>query len=97
MSIYMETEVSALDPSTSVDGIPGLFTNRIQSHFDLEQSKTIVLSGLIKSDQSKVTQGIPGLSRLPILGTLFSSQDFRDNKTELLVFVTPEVVSQSQL
>ncbi len=97
MSIYLETEVSALDPSSAVDGIPGLFTNRIQSHFDLEKSKTIVLSGLIKSDQSKVSQGLPGLSKLPILGHLFASEDFRDNKTELLVFVTPEVVNPSQL
>lgn len=95
MSIELETEVSSLDAANKVDGIPGVFTNRIQSHFDLHKSKTIVLSGLIKSEESQGTEGLPGLSRLPILGKLFGSEDFRNNKTELLVFVTPEVIDDS--
>lgn len=95
MSIELETEVSSLDAANKVDGIPGIFTNRIQSHFDLQTSRTIVLSGLIKSEESQSTEGLPGLSRLPILGKLFGSEDFRNNKTELLIFVTPEVVNDN--
>ena len=96
MSIGIETEVSTIDGSKTVDGVPGLFTNRIQSHFDLNESKTIALSGLIKSEDSQSAQGLPGLSKLPILGPLFGSRDFRENRTELIIFVQPEIVDLEQ-
>lgn len=93
MSIFLETEVSSLDMASAIDGVPGLFTNKIQSHFDLSSSKTILLSGLIKSEEGKNSQGIPGLMNIPILGSLFSSKDFKSNKTELVVLVTPEIIN----
>lgn len=96
MSIAIETEVSMIDTANAVDGIPGLLTNRIESHFDLASPRTIVLSGLIKKDWGDTTTGLPGLGRLPILGPLFSSRSYRDNQTELVVFVTPEVASLEQ-
>ena len=91
MSIGIETEVSMIDAANAVDGVPGLLTNRIESHFDLASSRTIVLSGLIKKEWSDSSSGLPGFSRIPILGSLFSSRDYRDNRTELVVFVTPEL------
>lgn len=97
MSIAIETEVSSLDNSNKVDGLPGLFTNRIQTHFDLSEPRTLALSGLIKNEDSKTSQGLPGLSRIPIIGSLFGSQDFRENRTELVIFVRPEIVSPGSL
>lgn len=92
MSINLETEVSAIDESQKIDGIPALHTNRMNSHFDLTESKTIALSGLIQDDFSRSFQGLPFIQRLPVLGTLFSSEDFRQRKTELVIFVTPKIV-----
>jgi pilus assembly protein CpaC len=97
MSISIETEVSSIDKSRSVDGVPALFTNKIQSHFELNGPRTIALSGLIKSDQSQNNEGLPGLSRIPVFGALFGSQEFQDNRTELVVFVKPEVISPGSL
>jgi pilus assembly protein CpaC len=97
MSISIETEVSTLDRANTVDGIPGIFTNRVQSYFDLSESRIIALSGLIKNEQSESSQGLPGLGRIPILGPLFSSKDFVENRTELVVFVRPEIVSPGSL
>jgi pilus assembly protein CpaC len=91
MSIALETEVSEIDDANKVDGIPGLSTNRIESHFDLASSRTIALSGLIKKKSGESLQGLPWLLKIPILGQLFSSKDFRDEKTELVVFVTPDI------
>lgn len=96
MSIGIETEVSMIDESHKVDGIPGMHTNRIESHFDLNASRTIVLSGLIKKDWSETASGLPGLSSLPILGPLFKSQEFKERRSELVVFVTPELASPDQ-
>jgi pilus assembly protein CpaC len=97
MSISIETEVSSIDTSRTIDQVPGLFTNRLQSHFDLSETRVIALSGLIKSEQGQASQGLPGLSQIPILGALFSSKDFKENRTELVVFVKPEVVSPGSL
>jgi pilus assembly protein CpaC len=96
MSISLQTEVSTLDSSRTVDGIPGLLSNRIESHFDLSDSRTIALSGLIKKDSGKSRSGLPFLSDLPVLGPLFSSRDFHEDRTELVVFVTPEVIKPTE-
>ncbi len=92
MSLGIETEISSLDASHTVDGVPGFRTNRVQSHFDLASPRTIVLSGLISNEQSQASQGIPGLASLPILGSLFSSRDFKEDQTELMILVRPEMI-----
>lgn len=91
MSIGIETEVSMIDGAHAVDGVPGMLSNRIESHFDLSTPRTIVLSGLIKKEWSEAGKGLPGLSDIPVLGALFGSSDYQDNRSELIVFVTPEV------
>jgi pilus assembly protein CpaC len=88
----IETEVSDIDPKRSVDGIPAMITNRIQSHFELQRSQTLILSGLVKHINGETVTGWPWLKEVPILGTLFSSNDFQQEKTEMLIFVTPEIV-----
>lgn len=96
ISLGIETEVSTIDGSRVVDGIPGLRTNRVASHFDLARPRTVVLSGLLKNEDSVHHEGLPGLSGLPILGPLFGSENWRENKTELVVFVRPSIVEEDQ-
>lgn len=90
--IEMLTEVSLLDSALSVDGVPALRTNRLQSQFDLREGKTIALSGLLMQQFSEGYEGLAELSRLPILGALFRSNDYTQRKSELVVFVTPTLV-----
>ncbi len=92
MSLQVETEVSTLDRSITVDDTPALHTNRVSSHFDLIESKTIAISGLVKNESSRSTEGVPFLKDIPILGALFASKNFQENKTELIIFVTPELM-----
>lgn len=95
VSVALSTEVSAIDMSRAVDGVPGLLMNRVETHFDLDQPRTIALSGLIRQEKGESLQGLPGLSHLPILGKLFSSQDYRDSRSELVILVRPQVVDPS--
>jgi pilus assembly protein CpaC len=90
----IETEVSSIDPSRSVDGIPGLTSHKVATHFDLSKSRAIILSGLIKSEDAKISQGLPGLSSIPILGSLFGSEDFRSNQSEFLIIVQPRILTE---
>jgi pilus assembly protein CpaC len=95
MSIGIETEVSKLN-QLAVDSIPALDINRIETHFDLSSPRTIVLSGLIHKDWNHSSTGIPGLGSLPILGPLFSSRDYNEGKSELIILVRPEVVDPTK-
>lgn len=94
MSLSLSAEISMIDQAQAVDGIPGLLINRVESHLDLKQSQTIAISGLIKEHTGKSNQGLAFLKNLPVLGLLFSSEDFREDRTELVVFVTPKVLSE---
>jgi pilus assembly protein CpaC len=96
MKMSLTTEVS-MPSGEAVDGIPGLKTNRISSQFDLEGSQTIVLSGLVKNDWFTTSSGIPGLKNLPILGYLFKSDSFMESQSELVIFVTPQVLHQGSM
>lgn len=96
MSIALETEVSRVDESRKVDDIPGILTNKVSSHFDLTGPQTIALSGLIKNEEARQSQGLPGIANIPILGALFSSKNFKENKTELIIFVRPSILHEGQ-
>ncbi len=91
MSLEIETEVSLLDMANAVEGVPALKSNAVKSHFDLPGRRTIALSGLLRQELGDSTEGLPQLSRIPILGRLFSSQRFMKRQTELVIFVTPEI------
>ncbi len=93
MSLQMTIEVSLIDPSQMIDGVPGLKTNRIESQLNFIGSKTIILSGLIKNQLGSHSQEFFPFQKIPILGELFKSKNFIDQRTELVVFVTPYLES----
>ncbi len=88
----IETEISALDQASAVGESPGLLTRRASTTVNVPAGQTIVISGLLNSQQSSEADMIPGLGRLPIIGNFFRSRNGRDEVTELVIFVTPEVV-----
>ncbi len=91
LSIELTTEVSI--PDKIYDGIPSLKSNKISTHFDLSEPQTIVLSGLIRNNWGENTDGLPYLSQIPVIGRLFGSKDYMSSKTELVIFVTPQIVN----
>ncbi len=92
ISLSIETEVSSL--GAPIDGIPSIQSNRVSSQFDLSHSQVLALSGLLKNDEGHSESGLPFLSQLPILGPLFSSHDYHSHKTELVIFVRPQLLDQ---
>src|SRR5699024_2217065 len=61
----------------------------------VQSGQTVLLGGLIQQDEGNVDTGIPWLNRIPILGRLFGSTDHHRNRTELLVLITPRVITSS--
>jgi pilus assembly protein CpaC len=93
MSVEIFTEISLIDSSQTIDGIPGLKTNRVSTQFDLDGSRTIALSGLVRNEWGQSAKQVPGLGQIPILGNLFKSQNYQKSKSELVIFVTPKIVN----
>ncbi len=87
----IQTEVSAIDPANSVQGNPGFLSRQTDSEINVKTGQTIVMSGLVNSDLSNQVDKLPWLGDLPVLGALFRSTNFRNNRSDLVVFVTPQV------
>jgi len=59
---------------------------------ELPSGGSLMIAGLVQDDVRQVLDGAPGLSKLPVLGTLFRSRDFVRNESELVIIVTPYLV-----
>lgn len=93
--LKIRTEVS--DISGALNGIPTLDTRTATTSLELPSGGSMMLAGLIRESTRQNIDGTPGLKKLPILGQLFRSQDFRSNETELVVLVTPVLVRPTSL
>jgi pilus assembly protein CpaC len=95
LKIELAAEVSNPDSSFSSEGLPAFKTHRIRSQFNLLEAQTITISGLLREEQSHSRSSLPGLANIPLLGPLFSSQSFLENRTELVILVTPNLIGAS--
>lgn len=91
------SEVSTVDHSNSIEGIPGILTRKISTYLSLASGQTAVLSGLINNEDAENITKIPLLGDIPVLGELFKSRSFKKRETELLVFLTPRIVDPDHL
>lgn len=96
ISIAVAPEVSTISPNTIVtsNGInnPIVLTRKAQATIEMGSGQTFALAGLLKNDMSNSIAKFPGLGDVPILGTLFRSNQFQNNQTELIILVTPFIV-----
>ncbi len=91
----LDTEVSAIDNSVVVQGIPGFTTRSTSSDINLKSGQTIVMSGLVNQSISNSIDKFPWLGDIPVLGALFKSTNFQSNRSDLVMFVTPVVIDPS--
>jgi Flp pilus assembly secretin CpaC len=89
----VNAEVSAVDHGSGTSEVPGFLTRRVSTLFSTPPGETVMLSGLVKSDMAKDVAKVPLLGQIPVIGELFKSRNFRENRTELAIFITPVVVS----
>ncbi|RUO57337.1 type II and III secretion system protein family protein [Pseudidiomarina insulisalsae] len=91
VSAQLLAELSSIDPATAVNGVPGLLSRKVMSTLTIPLGETLVLSGLIHHEQAQHADRFPALHSLPVLGALFSSEQFRSAETDLLIMVTPRL------
>ncbi|MDH6167913.1 pilus assembly protein CpaC [Variovorax boronicumulans] len=86
------TEVSSIDRSVAVQGIPGLLIRRTDTEFNVKAGETIVLSGLLSRESTRSSDGLPGLRNTPVIRRAFRADNDTDKEQEVVVFITPRVV-----
>lgn len=95
--LQVSPEVSALDFTSGlvVQGftIPALTVRKVSTEIELKAGQSFAIGGLIDNQLTETIAKLPVLGDLPVLGKLFQSKSRLRNNTELLVIVTPELVS----
>ncbi|MBM4294582.1 MAG: type II and III secretion system protein family protein [Deltaproteobacteria bacterium] len=98
IAMRVNPEVSELDftiGTTLVLGgtpVPGLRVRRLSTHVEMKEGQTFAIAGLLDDSHRNIVNKFPVLGELPILGTLFRSQEFQKRETELVVLCTPWLV-----
>ena len=80
--------------STSGNGV-AIDTKHVKTEVLVENGGTVVIGGIYTQKTSDSTQRIPFFGDLPYIGWLFKNREWIDDKTELLVFITPRIVAES--
>ncbi len=91
--LEVRPRISDVDPSLSVSGIPGFRVRTIDTGVDMMAGETLALGGLVQTRVDAQSAGLPWLSSLPIIGFAFGTRREQRNEIELLILVTPQLVS----
>jgi len=92
VTLEVQAEVSEPGPTTEVCEAPPINTRSVQTIVSVQSGQTMVMGGLIGDLKSNTSEGLPLLSRIPILGGLFGTQELKTRRNELVMFITPRVV-----
>ena len=83
------------DSGRRVQGVPIVLTKAIETSVLVANGQTIVLGGIYKHDKNNSIMRVPFLGTLPIVGNLFSRKQVRKRNEELLIFITPRIITNN--
>jgi len=86
--------VGAQVTSATGGSVPSIDTRQIQTQVLVNDGQTVVLGGILETTKSKSADKVPFLADIPVLGNLFKSTININNKTELLIFITPKILRE---
>ena len=91
------SDPTATTPSSSGSSInsPSFATKSISTQVTVQDGDTIAIGGMIQESTTSALSGIPGLDRIPYIGALFGARSYTKERTELIIFLTPHVIFDS--
>jgi pilus assembly protein CpaC len=89
----IDIEVSSVDQTLASSAGPALKIRRTSTEFNVRSGQTLVLGGFLSRERSRDRDGVPGLSEISLVGSLFGVNREYYRETELAIFVTPVVVN----
>jgi type IV pilus assembly protein PilQ len=94
--ISMKIDIEKNDVGILTADGPTLTTKSANTELLINDGETVVIGGIIKKNTQVTSPGIVGLRDIPVIGWLFKSEAFSENKEELLIFITPQIVRLQQ-
>ena len=98
VDLQISQQLSEARPSvaTSLAGSPTILNRQISTSLTLKDGGSLLMGGLISGNQSAGASGVPFLGQMPVLGRLFRADAVQEDRTELLVMVTPYVIADHE-
>lgn len=99
VNLKVLVEVSQVSPTQATVGssqFDAFSTRKVSTHAVVDSERTLLIGGLLSEDKTHTRTGIPFLSKIPLLGYLFSNTEDTQIKTELVIMVTPRVISNQE-
>ena len=93
MAVYQEVSEQGEDVNVAGENYPSFFKRSVDTTLTVKDDQTIVLGGLIRENKGQNRSGVPGLIDIPGLGWLFGSRDDTYDKAELIILLTPRVIT----
>lgn len=93
--IQLFLEVSKDTPGVTVPGGVAIDTKHVKTEVLVENGGTVVIGGVYEEEESNQVERVPLLGEIPVLGALFRKTQKVSNRSELLVFITPRIVTQA--
>ncbi|HEX2224659.1 MAG TPA: cohesin domain-containing protein [Thermoanaerobaculia bacterium] len=100
ITLKIKVEVSNINGFVEASGgqeQPVIGTRTIESTIRLQDGETNFLAGLIRSDETESENGIPGLSDIPVLGRIFSKKRTENQRTDVILTLTPHIVRNAEI
>jgi len=96
--VYMEVSQEESTPGESADATGNVSVDRrsIETEIAVQSGKTVLLGGLIRETQQEGEAGVPGLSKIPLIGKFFGKSSNAMQRQELLVLITPTVIDSAE-
>ena len=91
----VEQEISNVSPATAASLTPTVSERKVRSSISVATGQTVLLAGLISEQQNNQRNGIPLFDQIPGLGDAFSHQDRKTARTELIIFIRPQIIRDS--
>jgi general secretion pathway protein D len=96
VSLSLKVEVSSISGS-GFGGLPTFGNRQINTVIRLRDGETNMLAGLIRDDERRVFEGVPGLSDIPVVGRLFAHNRKETQETDIVLTLTPRIIRVLEL
>lgn len=93
--VFMDLIVNNDNVGREFNGIPSIDTRAVETQVLVDNGQTVVLGGIYDTNNIDASDSVPFLGELPMLGRLFRTDRTSQEKSELLIFITPKIISQN--
>jgi general secretion pathway protein D len=96
ITLDIKQQIKKIVEGTSALANPSVFNREVTSRVTVKSERTIVLGGLIRDDTTTVEKKVPLLGDIPLLGLLFRKKSKTTERTNLMIFITPHILTEDQ-